>query len=69
MLLDAIAEEAERRGLRDFTPQNLANTAWAYATAGHAAPVLLDALAVEAARRGLREFNPQNRSSPTRVRA
>ena len=26
-LLDAIAEEAERRGLRDFTPQALSNTA------------------------------------------
>ena len=30
MLLDAIAEEAAERGLRDFKPQNLANTAWAY---------------------------------------
>ena len=55
-LLDAIAEEAVRRGLRDFNPQDFANTAWAYATAGHAAPALLDAIAEEAARRGLREL-------------
>ena len=55
-LLDAIAEEAVRRGLREFAPQGLANTAWAYATAGHAAPALLDAIAEEAARRGLREL-------------
>ena len=58
-LLDAIAEEAARRGLRDFTPQGLSNTAWAYATAGHAAPALLDAIAEVAVRRGLREFTPQ----------
>ena len=29
-----------RRGLRDFKPQELANTAWAFATAGHKAPAL-----------------------------
>ena len=39
-LLDAIAEEAAGRGLRDFTPQNLANTAWAYAVADRPAPAL-----------------------------
>ena len=47
-------------GCASSTPQNLANTAWAYATAGHAAPALLDAIAEEAARRGLREFNEQD---------
>ena len=34
-----------------FKPQELANTAWAFATAGHAAPALIDAIAEEAARR------------------
>ena len=29
----------------EFNPQDLANTAWAYATAGHSAPALFDALA------------------------
>ena len=57
-LLDAIAEEAVQRALRDFKPQNLANMVWAYATAGHAAPALLDAIAKDAARRGLRDFKP-----------
>ncbi len=46
----------------EFNPQNLANTAWAYATAGHAAPALLEAIAKEAAR-WVGEFTP--RSSPT----
>ena len=49
-----------RRGLLDFNPQDLANTAWAFATAGRAAPALLDAIATEAVRRGLRDFKPQN---------
>ena len=31
-LLDAIAEEAAQRGLREFKPQNLGYTAWAYFT-------------------------------------
>merc|ERR1712238_330218 len=39
-------------------PQNLANTAWAFATAGHEACDLFDALAHEAAGR-VRQFNPQ----------
>jgi len=38
VLLDAIAEEAAGRGLRDFKPQDLANTAWAYAAADRPAP-------------------------------
>ena len=44
--------------LRDFNPQELANTAWAYAAAGHAAAALLDAIAAAAAPR-LCDFNPQ----------
>ena len=59
-LFAAVAEAAVRGGLRDFKPQGLANTAWAFATAGHAAPTLLDAVATEAVRRGLRDFKPQN---------
>jgi hypothetical protein len=35
----------------EFKPQELANTAWAFATAGHAAPALFDAIAAEAAQR------------------
>jgi hypothetical protein len=62
-LLDAIATEVVRRGLREFKPQALSNTAWAYATAGHAAPALLDAIATEVVRRGLREFEPQHLSN------
>ena len=46
----------------DMEPQNLSNTAWAFATARHAAPALLDALAAEAAPQ-LGEFNPQNLSN------
>jgi hypothetical protein len=55
--LDAIAEEAATR-VRDFDPQHLAITAWAFAKAEHAAPKLLDAIAAEAAPR-VREFDPQ----------
>jgi len=43
----------------DFNPQDMANTAWAFAKAGHAAPELFDAIAAGAARR-VGEFNPQN---------
>ena len=34
-----------------FNAQDLSNTAWAYATLGHAAPALLDAIAAAAAER------------------
>jgi len=44
--------------VRELNPQALANTAWAFATAGHAAPALFDAIGREAAGR-VREFNPQ----------
>jgi hypothetical protein len=56
-LLDVIAAEAAGR-VRDFNPQELSNTAWAFATAGHVAPALLNAIAAEAAGR-VREFNQQ----------
>jgi len=54
----------EREGValtrvRDCNPQELSNTAWAFATAGLAAPALFDAIAAEAASR-VRHFNPQN---------
>ena len=45
--------------MRDFKPQDLANTAWAFATTGIAATVLFHAIAVEAAQR-VGEFNPQD---------
>ena len=52
-----MGREAERR-LVNFNPQNLANTAWAFATLGHMDVQLLTALAREAARR-LGDFKPQ----------
>ena len=57
-LFDALASASVAR-VREFNAQALANTAWAYATAGHAAPQLLDALASASVAR-VREFNPQN---------
>ena len=44
--------------MREFKPQELSNTAWAFATAGYAAPALFDAIAEEASGR-VREFTPQ----------
>lgn len=57
-LFAAMAAAAERR-LHLFSAQNLANTAWAFATAQVAAPALMGAVA-RAAERRLGEFNPQN---------
>ena len=45
--------------MRDFSPQDLANTAWAFATSGQRDEALLVALA-KAARGVLGGFNPQN---------
>eukprot|EP00665_Eupelagonemidae_sp_cell47_P001606 gene1605-160_t len=56
-LFAAVAEAAVPR-LREFEPQNLANTAWAYAKAGHAAPALLEAIAAAAVPR-LHDFTTQ----------
>jgi len=54
-----VAEAAVGSGLRDFNPQNLANTAWAFATAGVRAEALFAAVAEAAVGSGLRDFNPQ----------
>ena len=50
-LWEAIAEASVPQ-LRDFKPQALSNTAWAYATAQHTAPAVLDAIQLEVQRRG-----------------
>ena len=42
-LLDVLARAAASR-MRELKPQELSNSAWAYATAGHRAPELFDAL-------------------------
>ena len=57
-LFAAVAEAAALGGLGGFTPQELANTAWAFATAGQRAQLLLDAIAAAAVPR-LRDFKPQ----------
>ena len=44
--------------MRDFNPQALANTAWAFATMSHKDERLFTALAA-AAERCMRDFNPQ----------
>ena len=54
-------EEVERAALgkmSEFKPQGLANMAWAWATAGRAAPVVFDAIAAAAAL-CVRDFKPQ----------
>ena len=60
-LFDAIAAESKPR-LSEFNPQELANTAWAFATAGVPAPELFDEIAAESKPR-LSEFNPQELTS------
>ena len=45
--------------LRECNAQDLANAAWAFATAEHAVPALFDAIATAAVPR-LHEFNPQD---------
>ena len=61
-LFATVAEAAVREGLGSFKPQELGNTAWAFAAAGQRAPALLDALAAAALPR-LRGFKPQHLSS------
>ena len=46
----------------EASPQELSNTAWAYATAGHAAPALFDAIAAASVAR-VGDFKPQNLSN------
>ena len=50
MLFTAVATAA-KRCMCDFSPQNLANTAWAFATVGQNDQALFEALATGAERR------------------
>ena len=69
-LLDVLARAAASR-MRELKPQELSNSAWAYATAGHRAPELFDALAEVSAARltrpsldsELHDFSPQELSN------
>ncbi|KAJ1636936.1 hypothetical protein T492DRAFT_860833 [Pavlovales sp. CCMP2436] len=56
-LFDAIARESEQH-IGSFNPQNLSNTAWAFATLGTPAPQLFDAIARESEHR-IGSFTPQ----------
>ena len=58
LLFIALAGMAERR-LADFESQNLANTAWAFATAGQAHALLFAALS-RATERRVGDFDPQS---------
>ncbi|KAJ1629994.1 hypothetical protein T492DRAFT_593293 [Pavlovales sp. CCMP2436] len=60
-LFDAIARESEGR-IGSFKPQEMANTAWAFATLGLPAPKLFDAIARESEQR-IGTFNPQDLSN------
>ena len=60
-LLDVLTVAAATR-LRELKPQELANTAWALATAGHPAPRLFDAIALVASSRAA-SCNPQELSN------
>ena len=51
--------EAVRRLRGSFNPQDLSNTAWAFATAGHEAPALFKAISAEAVHRRLGGFDEQ----------
>ena len=53
------SEAAAQRNMKDFKSQNLANTAWAYATVEHKDEQLFRALAAAAQRR-MKDFNSQN---------
>ena len=57
ILFAAVAMAAQRR-MRDFNPQNLANTAWAFATAGQKEALLFAALTTAVQRR-MGDFKPQ----------
>ena len=58
ILIAALARAAERR-LTHFNPQDVANTAWAFATVKYRDEKLFAALA-RAAERRLSDFNPQD---------
>jgi hypothetical protein len=61
-LLEALAAVAASTRLASMNSQELSNTAWAFATAGHRAPDLFDALA-EVAEAQIDAFNPQELSN------
>jgi hypothetical protein len=56
-LFAAIAQAAQAR-IDEFNPQDLSNTALAFATLNHEAPSLFDAISIAAQRR-INEFNQQ----------
>ena len=56
--LSAVLARAAERQLSDFTPQEVANTAWVFATVNHRDEKLVAALAMVAEWR-LSEFDPQ----------
>ena len=58
----AALPEAVRRRLGGFNPQELSNTAWAFATAGHEATELFSTISAEAVRRRLSGFTEQHLS-------
>jgi len=60
-LFEDLAAQAVRT-IHDFNAQALCNTAWAFATAGHAAPELFEALADQVVRQA-DELNPQGLSN------
>ena len=55
----AICARAAERGLSEFIPQEVANTAWAFAKVKYGYEKVFAALAT-AAKRWLSEFNPQD---------
>ena len=55
--------EAVLRTLVGFNAQDISNTAWAFATGGHAAPYLFDAISAEALRQGMCNFKDQGFSN------
>ena len=59
----AALPKAVLRLLGGFDEQNLSNTAWAFAKAGHSSPALFAAISAEVVRRGLGSFNEQDLSN------
>ena len=59
LLFMVLARAAVKQHIRDFNSQDLANTAWAFATVGHKEDQLFTALAAAAEQR-MRDFNMQD---------
>ena len=57
-LWDALDETLRARRLAEQSPQGLANTIWAFATAGHASPALYEATSAHIVEQ-MADFNPQ----------